>query len=152
MGFTKFGTKPMTMYTWRAACHISCYQINIPDLAAAWIAHQANTCYSHAHTHKELQQILAQYWIISFLRDYYCIYIVKWINTEVFMKWNVNIFAVSNTILHSLRIKLETCFFFNNTIFDHFKHTGSVRKHIFSSEHYFLCFFFHTNSHQGELF
>ena len=29
------------------------------------------------------------------------------------MKWNVNIFAVSNTILHSLRIKLETCFFFN---------------------------------------
>ena len=51
-----------------------------------------------------------------------------------------------------LIMELETYFFFLYTIFDHFKHTGSVRKHIFSSEHYFLCLFFHTTSHQGELF
>ena len=48
-----------------------------------------------------------------FLKDYYGIYLVKWINTEVFFNCNVNIFTVSNTILYSLRIELETYFFFN---------------------------------------
>ena len=74
--------------------------------------HQAHTCYSHAQTHTKDCMILAQCWIISFLKDYYCIYLVKWINTEVFFSCNVNIFTVSNTILYSLRIELETYFFF----------------------------------------
>ena len=67
---------------------------------------------SHAQTHTKDCMILAQCWIISFLKDYYCIYLVKWINTEVFFSCNVNIFTVSNTILYSLRIELETYFFF----------------------------------------
>ena len=75
--------------------------------------HQAHTCYSHAQTHTKDCIILAQCWIISFLKDYYGIYLVKWINTEVFFNCNVNIFTVSNTILYSLRIELETYFFFN---------------------------------------
>ena len=74
--------------------------------------HQAHTCYSHAQTHTKDYIILAQCWIISFLKDYYGIYLVKWINTEVFFNCNVNIFTVSNTILYSLRIELETYFFF----------------------------------------
>ena len=74
--------------------------------------HQAHTCYSHAQTHTKGCIILAQCWIISFLKDYYGIYLVKWINTEVFFNCNVNIFTVSNTILYSLRIELETYFFF----------------------------------------
>ena len=74
--------------------------------------HQAPTCYSHSQTHTKDCIILAQCWIISFLKDYYGIYLVKWINTEVFFNCNVNIFTVSNTILYSLRIELETYFFF----------------------------------------
>ena len=74
--------------------------------------HQAHTCYSHAQTHTKDCIILAQCWIISFLKDYYGIYLVKWINIEVFFNCNVNIFTVSNTILYSLRIELETYFFF----------------------------------------
>ena len=74
--------------------------------------HQAHTCYTHAQTHTKDCIILAQCWIISFLKDYYGIYLVKWINTEVFFNCNVNIFTVSNTILYSLRIELETYFFF----------------------------------------
>ena len=70
--------------------------------------HQAHTCYSHAQTHTKDCIILAQCWIISFMKDYYGIYLVKWINTEVFFNCNVNIFTVSNTILYSLRIELET--------------------------------------------
>ena len=74
--------------------------------------HQAHTCYSHAQTHTKDCIILAQCWIISFLKDYYGIYLVKWINTEVFFNCSVNIVTVSNTILYSLRIELETYFFF----------------------------------------
>ena len=74
--------------------------------------HQAHTCYSHAQAHTKDCMIFAQCWIIPFLKDYYCIYLVKWINTEVFFSCNVNIFTVSNTILYSLRIELETYFFF----------------------------------------
>ena len=94
-----------------------------------------------SHTQRTAQ-ILAQYWIISFLRDYYCIYIVKWINTEVFMKWNVNIFAVSNTILHSLRIKLETCFFFFNIPYLTILNTLEVSENTFSHQNTTFYAFF----------